>query len=116
VSIERRYELGEKMTEIVDLIYWEEPGPRIRRHATYGFSWQSAVRVEEAGEEGERGMGRGGRRTVYDLLSGEQATRVRSRGDGGQAREEGEDLFSSGTFSRSKKNKSENDVSRVGFV
>ena len=48
MSIERRYELGEKMTEIVDLIYWEEPGPRIRRHATYGFSWQSAVRVEEA--------------------------------------------------------------------
>ena len=62
-------------------------------------------------------MGRGGRRTVDDLLSGEQATRVRLRGDGGQgAGEEGEDLFSSGTLSRSKKNKSENDVSRVGFV
>ena len=31
VSIERRYETNDKMTEIIDLVYWEDPGPRIHR-------------------------------------------------------------------------------------
>ena len=54
------------MTEIVDLIYWEEPGPRIRRPRR-AVMWQSARWRGWGG--GERGMGRGGGRTVDDLLS-----------------------------------------------
>ena len=41
VSIERKYVAGEHMTEIIDFLHWEEPGPQICRHSTYGFSWQA---------------------------------------------------------------------------
>ncbi|QDZ24433.1 hypothetical protein HOP50_13g69710 [Chloropicon primus] len=123
VSIERRYETDEKMTEIIDLIYWEDPGPRINRHTTYGFSWQSRVGSRPPALETKTP-----RKTVNDLLNdeagkneaGASVNRVRSRGS--ETGEEDDDgLQRGGSLSKSKKNRSETNLcatekKKVGFL
>jgi len=44
VSIERKYEVGDQMSEIIDVMYWDSQGQTVLTHNSYGFSWQQRGR------------------------------------------------------------------------
>jgi hypothetical protein len=87
VSIERKYSLGDDMTEIIDILHWQEHDQRVSRHWSYGFSWSSSsqqpVSATAAAGGGGHSMLFGGDRPNQTTGTNEKRSRGSGRYDEG---------------------------------